>query len=183
MRLKNKNILIFLGIGIVLIVSIFFVFNNKQEYKELPQVKLKDNKSNEKLAILVEKNTQKGTYEEWQSDAFPSTGYRLNMIKSGCVDSNNKIIENAISYKDGNVTVETGSTSYCYLYFDEEENLSNICEGSTMQECLNNQANKIDTIANLNANQADLYRYQGTRDEVVNNYICFGTKDKEECNY
>ena len=67
MMKRNKNILIFLGIGIVLIVSIFFVFNNKQEYKELPQVKLKDNKSNEKLAILVEKNTQKGTYEEWQS--------------------------------------------------------------------------------------------------------------------
>lgn len=35
--------------------------------------------------------------------------------------------------------------------------------------------------ANVNANQGGMYRYQGSSTEVNNNYICFGTTDKDEC--
>ncbi len=115
---KNKNILIYLVIGIVLIVSIFFVFN-KKEYKELPQVKIKGDINKSGLAIMVESDYKSGEYQKLDSTIFPTDGYTLNRIKSGCVDKNGKDVD-ALTYNenDKTISIKTKQSVYCYLYYD-----------------------------------------------------------------
>ncbi len=118
MMKKNKNILIILVIGIVLIVSIFFSLN-KKEYHELPKVKIKDDINKSGLAIMVEKDYQAGEYQQSNSTIFPTDGYTLNRIKSGCVDKNGKDVD-ALTYNEDNKTIniKTKQSVYCYLYYD-----------------------------------------------------------------
>ena len=175
MRIINKkNLLIILLIGIILTGVI--VLKPKEEVK-LGNVILKQEINNKTFAMYTE--TDNG-YEEYEGNKFPS-GYRLNTTKSKCIDNNGEEIENAIYIENNQIGVKSNKSFYCYLYFDEKENLSNICNGSTMQDCLTTYKEQITIIANLNADQAGLYRYQGTRAIVDNNYICFGTSDKEDC--
>ncbi len=116
---KNKNILIYLSIGIVLIVSMFFVFNKKEEYKELPRVKLKDSINTSGLAIMVESDYKAEKYTQWENKEFPTDGYTLNRIKSGCVDKNGNNID-ALTYNesDKTISIKTKQSVYCYLYYD-----------------------------------------------------------------
>ncbi len=129
MMKRNKNILIFLGIGIVLIVSIFFSFNKNNAYKELPKVKLKDDINKSGLAIMVESDYQTGEYQQSNSTTFPTDGYTLNRIKSGCVDKNGKNID-ALTYNenDKTISIKTKQSVYCYLYYD------NLFKGSGTEE-------------------------------------------------
>ena len=119
MMKKNKNLLIILVIGIVLIVSMFFVFNKKEEYKELPKVKLKDSINTSGLAIMVESDYKAEKYTQWENKEFPTDGYTLNRIKSGCVDKNGNNID-ALTYNENNktISIKTKQSVYCYLYYD-----------------------------------------------------------------
>ncbi len=47
-----------------------------------------------------------------------------------------------------------------------------------MEECMSNNKDKIMAIENLSDLTSELYRYHGLD---VDNYICFGTNDKEQC--
>ena len=160
MRLKNKNILIILSLGIVLIVSMFFAFNNKKEYKELPKVKLKEPLQNKQFALMLEQ--EDGNYLESEGE-LPTDGYHFNKEKSGCVDINGKIINDALDYDYYNhvVLLDTSKTSYCYLYYDIE----------TITDYLRSK-----DIGNyLSSNLVGgIYRYQGLGTDPINNYICLG---------
>ncbi len=116
---ENKKILIIFSIGIVLIVSMFFVFNKKEEYKELPRVKLKDSINTSGLAIMVESDYKTEKYTKWENKEFPTNGYTLNRIKSGCVDKNGNNID-ALTYNEDNktISIKTKQSVYCYLYYD-----------------------------------------------------------------
>ncbi len=168
MRLKNKNILIILVIGIMLIVSMFFTFNNKKEYKELPKVKLKEPLQNKQFALMLEQ--ENGEYKE-SSDDFPTEGYVFNETKSGCTDLNGKKINDVLEYDYTNysLTLNTNKTSYCYLYYDIEPNIKFF-----RSKDKDNHLTKELT--------GGLYRYQGIyeKDEDgnvtndVENYLCLG---------
>jgi len=88
-------------------------FNNKNVV--LDNVKLKGKNKNNGLAIMIEQ--EDGTYKESSSNAWPEE-MMYNEEKSGCIDSSGKKIENSLTYEGGIATVNTNTTSYCYLYFD-----------------------------------------------------------------
>ena len=155
---KNKNILIILSIVIILIVSMFFAFNKKDEYKELPRVKLKESNNKKQFALMLEQTSGKGDYKE-SSDELPTIGYHFNKEKSGCTDVNGKVINDVLDYDYENyaVLLDTSKTSYCYLYYDK----------LTLGETIKNINSK-----GLNSElEGGLYRYQGVKGEV-DNYVC-----------
>ncbi len=178
MNITNKKIIsIFIALSLLIIGLVYFLPKKEVELGEV-KLDIKDTKDN--LAIYIEDN--KGNYIEQENSNYPKTGYVFNNDLSGCIDTNGNEVEKILDYEENvGVSINTNRTVYCYLYFDEKENIGNICSEKNMQECMNNNKENITTIANLNADQAGLYRYQGTRDEVNNNYICFGTSSKEEC--
>ncbi len=157
---KNKNILIILSVGIILIVSIFFVLNKSHEYHELPKVKIKESVKNKQFALMLEQ--ENGEYKE-STGEFPTEGYVFNENKSDCTDINGKIIDGALNYdyETYTVLVDTSKTSYCYLYYDIEPNISNLRK--------NDSGNYLSK--NL---QGGMYRYQGIYTDDIRNYICLG---------
>jgi len=86
---------------------------------------------------------------------------------SGCIDINGNKLEDALTYdKDNNkASVNTTNTSYCYLYFSKI-----IINAETLPD--------ISSDIWESPLESDGYRYVGTS---PNNYICFGTTDKNTC--
>ena len=178
MRIINKKYLVIILLVGVILTSVI-VIKPKENFK-LDIVILKQEANNKTMAMYVGKDNN---YEEYNGNTFPK-GYRLNLNKSRCVDKAGIEIENALYTQDNKVGVKSNKSFYCYLYFDEKENLSNICNGSTMEDCMSNsdKLNKIKTIENLSSEtKGGMYRYQGQAIDVDNNYICFGTSNKDTC--
>ncbi len=160
---KRKTTIIFV-IGVMLIVSTFLICHKHTVYQtQLDEVKLKDIKDNNMFAIMVK--GENGEYST--SDEFPGTGYIINKEKSGCMDNNNQLIPNSLSYdeKEQKVIVNTGQTTYCYLYFDK----SNAKE--LIQQLRSTQGLS-------DAPVGGMYRYQGTN---ADNYICLKEVGKANC--
>ncbi len=175
MRIINKKYLLVIFLAGIILTGVIFLKPNHEV--KLDNVILKQEVNNKTMAMYVGRDNN---YEEYEGNSFPK-GYRLNQNKSKCIDNNGAEINNALKEENGSISLTTNKSSYCYLYFDEKENLSNICNGSTMQECVSNenQLSKIKTIENMtNEITSELYRYHGLE---VDNYICFGTDDKETC--
>ncbi len=167
-KLNTKNrIYIILIVVILTIVSSIFLINNKlsDNKTQLDEVKLKDIKDNNMFAIMVKEN---GEYTS--SDKFPGDGYKFNSEKSGCMDNNNQLIPDSLSYDEGSqqVIVNTGQTSYCYLYFDKQLSVADL-----------EKYDKTNTLSNELV--GGMYRYQGTNSVVQNNYICLGKLNDEKC--
>ncbi len=122
MKLKKRNILICLGIGIILLTSMFFLIDKNNNYHELPKVELKDDSTKKQYALMLEQTKGEGDYTP-SSEGFPTIGYKLNTEKSNCVDMYGKIIPNALEYDYDNysITLKTSKTAYCYLYYDIED--------------------------------------------------------------
>ena len=166
-----------------MLLNIFLVYKSS-ENKTLENVKLKEvEKIPKGLAIMIEKEHNSNDYEESNTSSWPKTGYKFNKEKSGCIDNSGSTIENSLSYDSVTniVTVDTGVTTKCYIYFDKRYSLESLCASGedTLGECLTNNNS---TIESLNDNvEGGLYRYQGTQELVDDNYICFGTTSKEEC--
>ena len=172
MRIINKKyLLIILLVGIIITGVII---TKPKENVKLDNVILKQEISNKTFAMYVGRDNN---YEEYEGNSFPK-GYRLNQNKSKCIDNNGAEIDKALQEENGSISLTTNKSSYCYLYFDEKENLSNICNGSTMQECMTTNRDKIIKIENVSDLTSELYRYHGLD---VDNYICFGIDDKETC--
>ena len=95
-NMERRKTVIFV-IGVILIVSTFLICHKHTAYQtQLDEVKLKDVEENNMFAIMV-KDTD-GEYES--SNEFPGTGYKLNKEKSGCMDNNNELIPNSLSYDE-----------------------------------------------------------------------------------
>jgi len=114
-------VVILLLIGLLLIGYIII----KPKEVKLEEVKLKENKINNKqFAIMIENN--EGEYEEYKINnevvsTFPTgSEYIYNNELSGCIDDNGELVENVLTYNETtqDITVEIGSTVYCYVYFD-----------------------------------------------------------------
>ncbi len=141
-------------------------FSNKPV--KLPEVKLKEIEKEKKNTYAVMIDDGNGGYTESTEDKFPTEGYKLNTEKSGCIDNEGNAIENVLSVVDNKVLVSTGSTTYCYLYFDKTMIAKDFADNPIpgVQESTGVAQDELVT------------RYYGTNPP---NYICFGTSDKEEC--
>ncbi len=160
MNKKYGLLVLIIVISITLIVS----FNNKTINK-LDEVKLNE-KESEMFAIMLQNDTG---YEESSNNEWPDYKYKFNKELSGCIDKNgDRIKEETLTFDEETrkATVETSKTSYCYLYFDK----------------LTAPGTKLEGYSNLSYDlKGGMYRYQGDKDTVDNNYICFGTSEKETC--
>lgn len=137
--------------------------NNKDS--PIGEIHLKDSINKlDSFAIMLEQND--GTYVESTSSTFP-TNYTLNLEKSKCIDKDGNILNNALSITKDIVELKTTTTTYCYLYFDKI-----ITAPGTIFEGVENISSEL---------LGDMYRFVGTANEVDNNYICFGTADKDTC--
>ena len=165
-KITKKEILI----GILLLISAIVVYKipklliNKNN-EPLPEVKLKEVNDVKSFAIMIQ---NENGYEEYNKDTWPTEGYKFKEAK--CIDNNGSKVDNAITYNNGKVTLTTSQTIYCTLYFDKKLGIS----------ALDIVASKPKSLS-PNPDQGDMYRYQGTSELVNDNYICFGTDNKEEC--
>lgn len=160
--MKNKKILIMVSSVILLSVVLFIGSLISKQDTELDEVKLND-LNKDSFAIMVEQSD--GTYAE--SNTYPTGNYMLSKDRSGCIDKNGKAIPNSVSYKNGSVTFKTNSSSYCYVYFDK----------LTLVKYLLNEETRPSSLWTSTLD-GDGYRFVGTD---PNNYICFGSGNKDEC--
>ncbi len=179
MKIQIKSLLI-LCLCLIEVCSIFLMWKSlsgRETY--LDNVNLKDIKNNSMLAIMLEQSD--GSYIESDSNTWP-TDMKYNETLSDCIDALGNKINGALTYDSSTniATVESGVTSYCYLYFDMIKNVSTLCtSGDNLGNCLLTNNASLDSLND--AEKGGLYRYQGTNDLVNDNYICFGTNDKSEC--
>ena len=182
MNRKTKIVLIS-TLMLVEVITLFLLFkSSSNNIIKLDNVSLQEKNSEKKLFAVMLEQTD-GTYLE--NDSFPTGDYFYDSSKSGCMDINGDKIDGVLTYDEttNTATVDTGKTSYCYLYFNSM-NLYDLCEDySNLSECMATEYDRdLTKIAYLSTNElGKMHRYQGDRDELHNNYICFGTKDKNEC--
>ncbi len=162
MRIINKKYLLIILLIVVIITGVI-VMKPKEEVK-LDNVILKQEVNNKTFAMYKEDG--ENNYVKVEDNKFPNM-YVLNIKKSKCIDNNGNELNGVLSYENDKVTITSGNTTYCYLYFDKslgleikEKNPSGL------------KAEKV---------RGAMYRFQGQYNENVQNYICFGTSDKEEC--
>ncbi len=161
MRIINKKyLLIILLVGVILTGVI--ILKPKEKVK-LDNVVLKQEVNNRTFAMYKEEGND---YVPVNDNKFPDM-YVLNLTKSKCIDNNGKELENVLSYENDKVIITSGNTTYCYLYFDKSLGL----------EIKEKEPNRLSTDKIRGA----MYRFQGQANNDVQNYICFGTSDKEEC--
>ena len=133
-----------------------------KEKAQLDNVILKQEVNNKTFAMYKEEGNE---YVPVTENKFPDM-YVLNLAKSKCIDNNGNEINGVLSYENDKVIITSGNTIYCYLYFDKSLGL----------EIKEKEPNKLSAEI-----KGAMYRFQGQQNENVNNYICFGTSDKEEC--
>lgn len=121
--------------------------------------------NNKTLAVMIQDG--KSGYIESESNIWPSNMF-LNEDLTNCVDKNGNKVEVDISYVDGNIIMKANKKVYCYLYFNQSIG-DYLLTSNTEIASLNNEI------------EGGMYRFQGIQDEVQDNYICFGTSNKEEC--
>ena len=122
---KNK----LLGVVVIVLVLIesctLFLMYKSLSNKKIEDIKVtKSEFKNKTYAIMIEQDD--GTYKESESTKWPTEGYFYSETLSGCIDTNGNKIEGILTYdKATNIaTVDTTTTSFCYLYFE----LKPICE-------------------------------------------------------
>ena len=173
MRKDTKKIIITILI-IVSMITIFFVFKTFIKKEELPEVKLQEkDKANKALAIMVSEDGEK--YKEYKEEKLPGNEYKFKEAK--CIDKNGNSIDGKVVEQEGKITINTNKTIYCTFYYDHKGITEILRENDTNKVISSNLV-------------GDLYRYQGvgtkeaedaTHKLVNNNYICFGTSDKDAC--
>ena len=182
MNKKGKKLVIFNSI-ILLLVCTYTIGMHYQNVKKLnesiPEVKLKEIVNKEKtMAIMI--SSDGSNYQEYNSDTWPSNSYKFKEAK--CIDNSGDEVKEAVTYEEGKITLTTNKTVYCTVYFDYKGTINILRE---------NDQNKVLSSEEV----AGMYRYQGLDKQyenddvnnpdnlpvVDNNYICFGTDDKNEC--
>ncbi len=161
MRIINKKcLLIILLAGVIITGAVIF---KPKEKVQLDNVILKQELNNKTFAMYKEEDDN--NYVPVNDTKFPDM-YVLNIEMSKCIDNNGNELKNVLSYENDKVTITSGNTTYCYLYFDKSLGL----------EIKEKNPNKLSTEI-----KGAMYRFQGQQSDGVNNYICFGTSDKEQC--
>ncbi len=119
---KTKYITLFILI-ILEITSLFLMYKSLSDKEtKIDNVTLNKEKVLSKDMFAIMLNNGSGTYTESNEKNFSNlNGYVFNSSKSGCIDIKGNKLEDIPTYNSSTkkVTVTTGRTSYCYLYFDK----------------------------------------------------------------
>ncbi len=170
--MKRKLLIILIIISIlfegVFIYHLFTPINNK----ELEEVNIKNLSSDDKSIAIMVQNEDDSWEEATDRSKWPSKedyGY----MGAECTDSEGTAIpsDNILKFDlmTYHATIDTKNSIYCTLYFAKGRPLLQVLE--------DNKGSSL----NLSAAVDGMYRYKGTTSVVNNNYICFGTVDKNEC--
>ncbi len=173
---KYHKELIVLGV-IIEIILIPLIFKN------IISLKNKDDNDNSIPSVneigkqefgIMYRDSDTDSYKEYNGSIIDAVNnkYVLNVNNSKCSDGSGAIVipGSVLSINGSTVTIKSNKTVYCTLYFDKKKTIN----------ALDIVASKPNSLS-PNADQGDMYRYQGTSELVNNNYICFGTDNKVTC--
>ena len=178
----KKKIILRTTIVILLAVLSFESYSYIKELiasnKSLEEVKTINivNDRDKSIAIMVQDDDNETWHEAENRDSWPSPtthGY----IGAKCTDSDGAEIDTSsilqFNLSDYTAEINTKNTIYCTLYFSR---------GKAALEKLKETGGNVFAGGGEHTTAVDgLYRYYGTYGQVTNNYICFGTVDKNKC--
>ena len=174
--MKRRILIILITISLLFegafIYHLFTPINNKS----LEEVNTKDLSSNYKSIAIVLQNEDDSWEEATDRSKWPSKedyGY----MRAECTDSDGAKIDVSTILKFDlmtyHATIDTKNSIYCTLYF---------AKGKPVLDVLKETGGDVFAGGGNHTTAVDgMYRYKGTSSVVNNNYICFGTTDKEEC--
>ena len=176
--MKKKLILNSVIVMLIIINSfVIYLLVKPNDDKRLEEVNINNIISNDKsIAIWVQDSEGEEWHEADNRDTWPSPtthGY----VGAKCTDSDGKKIDvhdilqfNLSTY---HATIDTKNSIYCTLYF---------AKGEPALQKLQETGGEVFAGGGDHTTAVDgMYRYKGTSTQVTNNYICFGTSDKDEC--
>ena len=182
--MKKVSIIIFLIL--ILCCSIILINSSFYERKIISNTKTENILNTNSLTMMYETDYQSGEYQVSSDSEWPQDGYTFNETLSKCENGSTLI------WNDENkrVILQANVSDKCYVYFDFEPTLADLCAGKTLAVCITNYVYVSDGVNDLyyhdgvgsyvNANQEagdNSYRYSGAN---PNNYVCFGS-DTETC--
>jgi len=118
---KSIYIVIFVLVFIE-ICTIFLMYKSSNNQGDLfKNVYTLENSPKDMFAILIEQAD--GTYKKSEGTSWKdiSSIYAYNSTLSGCLDKNGNKLSGVLSYRNGVATVETKTTTSCYLYFSRDK--------------------------------------------------------------
>jgi len=121
---KSRKIMLAFCVVLLVNVEISMIWLMKESLPKnnIPNILTEENIiKNNAFAIMLEQSD--GNYVESSDKIWPSDMI-FNNEKSGCVDKDGNIIENALLFDttSNTATVYTETTGNCYLYFDLSSN-------------------------------------------------------------
>ena len=168
---------------IVVLVTIGIIYEGYGMIKEftvssrnLEEINTKDLSSNDKSIAIVLQNEDDSWEEATDRSKWPSKedyGY----MGAECTDSDGAKIDVSTILKFDimtyHATIDTKNSIYCTLYF---------AKGEPALQKLQETGGEVFAGGGDHTTAVDgMYRYKGTTTAVNNNYICFGTSNKDEC--
>ena len=174
--MKKKLILsAFILIAVTLTVILLGQSNERVIYSS----KIKEIPTTDTLAMMYETESGSGEYIVSDDTSWPLEGYTFNAELSRCENGSKLYWDEETQ----SVMMEANVSDKCYVYFDVEPTLAELCSGKTFSECIMTQAyTGTDGENGLYYHDADLangaqdnsYRYSGAN---PNNYVCFGATE------
>ena len=158
MKSINKKIIV----TILVIIEILLINITYKSYSN----RIIDEKEIENKRVAIKVDNGNNEYED--SETLPGRGYVLNKDLTECYDpGGNKVVNPNLTSNGESVTIKSNKTLYCTLYYIENLGI----------EIKKQKPNglKLDKI------RGGMYRFQGQTTEEIDNYICFGTSDKDTC--
>ena len=119
--IKNrKNILTIIALLLALTLNIGMRYLARPKYEPLPEVRIIDKKeeSTKGFAIMIQNESGDG-YVEYDGDTWPTEEEGYSFSEAKCMNNNGTLVEGAVTFEDGKITLTTNQTIYCTLYFDE----------------------------------------------------------------
>ena len=176
---KKVGLIIFIfGLGFI-VSSLFNKSNNIYVEEEQKQIK----KHTDTIAMMLETKASSGNYEMTTRESWPAEGYIFNNELSKCENGGEVYWDN----ENKKVFMSSNSSDKCYVYFDVIPTIADFCSsGNNLSSCLitlanNGGPNKTNIYYHdtnlVNGAEDNSYRYAGANNDV-NNYVCFGSDDK-----
>ena len=175
--MKKKYLIISISILLVLTTCLYvFISDNNEKVVISSEENNKNILNTNALTMMYETGYQSGEYQVSSDTSWPQNGYIFNETLSRC-ENGGTLTWNSETNK---VVMQTNSSDRCYVYFDKEPSLAEVCSGKTFAECITTEVYTTDGDNGLYYHDADLangaqdnsYRYSGAN---PNNYVCFGS--------
>ena len=179
-----KKVVLISSVLLIFIIGVYaYYYSDKQKYVLLDEISNQVINTNS-LTLMYETEYQSGEYQVSSDSVWPQSGYTFNEELSKC-ENGSTLIWNDESKQ---VLMQANTSDKCYVYFDKEPLLSDLCFGKSLSECITTQVyTGTDGVSGVykhdgqgiytNADQEtgdNSYRYAGAN---PNNYVCFGSDE------